>query len=49
MLTDKQIEKFRELYKSRFKKEISRKEAYRSGMKIITLMKHICNPNKSSK
>lgn len=49
MLTDKKIEKFRQLYKNRFNKEISKKEAYESGMKLITLMKHIYKPNKSSR
>jgi hypothetical protein len=49
MLTDKQIEKFRELYKNRFNKEISREEAYESGMKLITLMKHIYKLNKTSR
>lgn len=49
MLSDQQIEKFRRLYKNRFNKEISREEAYESGMKIITLIQHIYKPNKPSR
>jgi hypothetical protein len=46
MLTDKQIEQFRILFKKRFGKEISREEAYERGMKLITLMKAVYLPNK---
>jgi hypothetical protein len=43
-LTDKDIENFRELYKKRFNKEISRQEALEQGTKLLTLMKAVYKP-----
>jgi len=39
MLSEKDIEKYRELYKKRFKKEISIEKAREDGDKLIDLMK----------
>lgn len=44
MLSDFQISKFRELYKKRFGKEISREEAYEKGVKLIRLVELIYKP-----
>ncbi len=44
MLSDEQITKFQALYKNRFGKEISRKEAYEQGAKLIRLVELIYKP-----
>jgi hypothetical protein len=44
MLTTKQIEKFRDLYKAHFGKEISRKQAYEKGVKLVRLVELIYKP-----
>ena len=44
MLSDKQITKFRDLYKKRFNEEISREEAYEQGVKLIQLVELIYRP-----
>lgn len=46
MLTDKQIEQFRILYKARFGKEITKAEAYERGIKLIALLKAVYEPIK---
>lgn len=45
MLTDKEITKYQKIYKKRFGKEISKKDALEQGMKLITLIKTIYKPN----
>ena len=47
-LSDKQIEKFRLLYKKHFGIEIDNKEAYEQGTKLVQLMKIIYKPTKRS-
>ena len=44
MLSDEQITKFQMLYKKRFSKKISRKEAYEQGVKLIRLVELIYKP-----
>jgi len=44
MLSDEQITKFQALYKNRFGKEISRKDAYEQGAKLIRLVELIYKP-----
>ena len=44
MLSKEQIQKFQILYKRRFGKEISEKEAYRYGVKLIRLIELIYKP-----
>jgi len=44
MLSDDQITKFQRLYKNRFGKKISRKEAYEKGAKLIRLVELIYRP-----
>lgn len=44
MFLKEQITKFQMLYKNRFNKEISRKEAYEKGVKLIQLVKLIYKP-----
>jgi hypothetical protein len=44
MLSDKQVNDFRELYKTSFGKEISFEEAYEQGIKLLTLMQEIYKP-----
>lgn len=44
MLSDEQITQFQALYKKRFGKEISRKEAYEQGAKLIRLVELIYKP-----
>lgn len=41
MLTEKQVLKFQRIYKERFGKEISKKEAYEQGIKLVNLMQII--------
>lgn len=43
-LSDKDIEKFQELYKSHFGIEISKEQAHEEGMKLIRLIILICRP-----
>ena len=44
MLSNKQITKFQMLYKNRFGKEISRKEACKQGARLIRLFELVYNP-----
>ena len=44
MLSDKQIETFQAVYKTKFGKEISREEAYEKGSKLINLIKLAYRP-----
>jgi hypothetical protein len=44
MLSDEHITKFQMLYKSRFGREISREEAYESGVKLIRLVELTYKP-----
>lgn len=44
MLTDEQIEKYRELYKKHFGKEISKAEALEQGTKLINLIEAVYKP-----
>ena len=43
-LTEDQITKFQTLYLDRFGKKISRAEALDKGVKLVGLMKLICEP-----
>lgn len=43
-LTDKQIEDFQLLWKNRFGYDISRKEAFEQGIKLVRLMELIYKP-----
>ena len=44
MLSEDQILKFQNLYRERFGKEISRKEAYEKGIKLLRLVELIYKP-----
>lgn len=44
MFSNEQIAKFQLLYKNRFGKEISQREAYEKGAKLVRLMKLIYRP-----
>ena len=44
-LTNENITKFRLLYKKRFNKEITKKEAYAMGLKLIRLIEIIYKSN----
>jgi urease accessory protein UreF len=44
MLSDEEIIKYQTLYKNRYGKEISRKEAYEQGAKLIRLIELIYKP-----
>lgn len=44
MLSDEQITKYQAIYKRRFGVEISRKEAYEQGIKLIRLIEIIYQP-----
>jgi hypothetical protein len=44
MLTDEQIEKYRELYKKHFGKEISKSDALEQGTKLINLIETVYKP-----
>jgi len=44
MLSEEQIKKFQLLYKKRFGKEISRKEAYGKGVKLLRLIELTYKP-----
>lgn len=43
-LTEAEIKEFQQIYFQTFGKEISRKEAIRSGMKLIRLLRILCEP-----
>ena len=47
-LSDRQTEKFRLLYKKHFGIEISKKEAYEKGIKLVQLMKIVYKPIKKA-
>lgn len=44
MLTNKQVDKFQDIYRKRFGKEISRANALEKGIKLVRLMKIIYKP-----
>ena len=44
VLSDEQVEEFRQLYFKRFGKEISKEDAYEQGIKLITMLKLIYKP-----
>lgn len=44
MLSDKQITKYQTLYKNRYGKEISRREAYEKGVKLMRLVEITYKP-----
>jgi hypothetical protein len=44
MLTDEQIEKFREIYIKRFNQEISREFAIDVGTRLVTMMRVVYKP-----
>ncbi len=48
MLTDKQIKKFQEIYRKKFGKVISKKDAYERGIKLLNLMKIITKEAESN-
>jgi len=47
MLTEKDIEEYREIYKKVFKKEISYSEALEQGTRLLNFFKIICKSEKS--
>ena len=44
MLTEAQIEEFREIYRARFGKDISRESAAEAGTRLVTMMRVIYKP-----
>jgi hypothetical protein len=44
VISDKQIEKFQEIYRNYYGSEISKEEAYEQGMKLIRMLKVIYHP-----
>jgi hypothetical protein len=44
VLTDGQVEQFRQLYFKRYGREISKEDAYDQGIKLIRLLKRIYKP-----
>jgi hypothetical protein len=44
VLGDEDIAKFQALYKEQFGKEISREDAYESGIKLLRLLSHVYQP-----
>ncbi len=44
MLTEQQITKFQAIYKAKFHKDLSRKEALEKGIKLVRLMQIIYQP-----
>ncbi len=44
MLTDQQIEEFQDLYRKRYKKEISKKDALEQSIKLVMLLRRIDKP-----
>ncbi len=49
MLTNDQIKKFQEIWKQRFRREISDEEAERESSRIVRLMELICKPSAKDK
>ncbi len=45
VLSDENIKEFQELHKQHFGTEISREDAYESGMKLLRLISLIYRPN----
>ncbi|PIP32327.1 hypothetical protein COV53_01700 [Candidatus Gottesmanbacteria bacterium CG11_big_fil_rev_8_21_14_0_20_37_11] len=43
-LTDKQIARFQELYKTRFHKDLDREKAYDMGIKLVRMMQIVYKP-----
>jgi len=43
-LTNEDIREFQRLYKERYKKEISREDAYEQGMKLVRMLRVIGRP-----
>lgn len=43
-LTDAQLEKFRDLYRKRYGKEISKEDAVEQAMKLLCLLRRIYTP-----
>ncbi len=43
MLTENQVLKFRKIYKEKYGKDISKKEAYEQGIKLVGLMQTVIN------
>jgi len=44
MLSEKMVEKFRELYRARFGEDISKEEALAQGTALLNMMKTIYRP-----
>ena len=44
MLSETQVQKFQELYRKRFGKEIGREEAYEKGVKLLRMMELVYAP-----
>jgi hypothetical protein len=44
VLSDEQLKKFQQLYKTHFNKEITSGEAYEKGIKLICLLRSIYKP-----
>ena len=44
VLSDEQVEQFRQLYFKRYSKEISKEDAYEQGIKLIAMLKLIYKP-----
>ena len=44
MLTDEQVDKFQDIYRKRFGKEISRADALEKGIKLVRLMDIVYKP-----
>ena len=44
MISEGMVKKFRKLYKEKFGKEISKKEAYEQGIKLLKLVQVIYRP-----
>ena len=48
MISDEQIQSFQTLWRNRFGKEISRKEAYEKGAKLLRLVELVYKPMSES-
>jgi len=44
MLTNEQVQKFQDIYRKRFGKEISKEDALEKGIKLVRLMEIIYKP-----
>lgn len=44
MLTDKQVDKFQDIYRKRFGKEISQEDALEKGIRLVRLMDIVYKP-----